>query len=397
MMIFSRRSQHLMHRCSLQGARCVQLIRTMVTLLALRISLVLLLFLLLPTYFMTCYIAFAETTLNVSHADSVAVLDKRADKHAITDETGETDEARLLSAMKKQGVMPVAVEGNDTNKKTNTKRHQTVEEVSPEEITSLSQWTADHNSQHKVNSSYPSTLKPLDAKRMPFSNHQTLTVRLSKTDSNRLYVEGDKITDFTCQQGFCFVDRHRLDKTGDALVTLGNAARLGTGFTAFVLTASGRQFTLYAVPEVNSGQTIGFIAQGGSSLKAHDVEKKTPYRTLVVSVIRAMINYADTGELPEGYTTTEIPMEDHVNHRENAVGHQKLNQGLSYQPVRLFKGGMLTGVVYAIQNVNVQVIHLHPKMFYQKGMVAGALSKEQLASGEVGYFYALIQEGASDV
>ncbi|WP_440998340.1 type-F conjugative transfer system secretin TraK [Cysteiniphilum litorale] len=333
----------------------------------------------------------------------------------------ERDYALLLAAMNKQGVTPLSHEQfkqveqvNQSEKNQVSNAHYTypVEVMTPQQTAAFSASIERDKAKKvkKVNDvkkvkdhSYRSTLRPTEAELIGFNSNQTLTIRLSKTDTNRLYVEGDKIIDFTCQQGFCFVDRGRLDKTGDVLLTLGNAARLGSGFTAFVLTESGRQFTLYGVPEVSSGKTIGFVSQGGVSLQASRFEKKTPYRTLVVSLMRSMMNYAHTGQLPDGYATVAIENEGKKEGKKEqknpseVIDRQNSQKGLSYTPVRLFKGGLLTGIVYAIQNFNGHSITLHPKTFYQRGMVAGALTKEQLASGEVGYFYALIQEGSSDV
>ncbi|WP_440994800.1 TraK domain-containing protein, partial [Cysteiniphilum litorale] len=294
----------------------------------------------------------------------------------------ERDYALLLAAMNKQGVMPLSheqfkqveqVNQSDKNQVSNAHYTYPVEVMTPQQ-TAVFSASIERDKAKKVKKvkdhSYRSTLRPTEAELIGFNSNQTLTIRLSKTDTNRLYVEGDKIIDFTCQQGFCFVDRGRLDKTGDVLLTLGNAARLGTGFTAFVLTESGRQFTLYGVPEVSSGKTIGFVSQGGVSLQASRFEKKTPYRTLVVSLMRSMMNYTHTGQLPDGYATVAIENDgkkegkkDQKNPSE-VMDRQNSQKGFSYTPVRLFKGGLLTGIVYAIQNFNGHSITLHPKTFY---------------------------------
>jgi type-F conjugative transfer system secretin TraK len=363
------------------------------------------------------FLTFLTSLLSLGFLSVALAQSSLPDTENVADDHTITDQAVLLAAMDKQGQTNLfsgdsvkKVEENQANASSDDKRKKRQKEQKEHanenhgssfntvisSISPISSIHPAHDFNPVTDSAYRSSLKPTDAELIGFSSNQTLTVRLSKADTNRLYVQGDKIIDFTCQQGFCFVDRGRLDKTGDVLLTLGNAARLGTGFTAFVLTESGRQFTLYGVPEVSGGKTIGFISQGGASLQASALEKKTPYRTLVVSLIRSMMNYAHTGTLPEGYVTVAIEKDGQGN-QTNEVDELKVKQGFSYQPVRIFKGGILTGIVYAIQNFNGHSITLHPKAFYQKGMVAGALSKEQLASGEVGYFYALIQEGASDV
>lgn len=221
-----------------------------------------------------------------------------------------------------------------------------------------------------------------DAKAISLNNHQTVIVPLSSVDSNRLFVHHDKITDAHCLTGFC--DIH-FNASGGIYLTLGQAAKYSSGFSVFIATEQDKHFTVIGMPTNEVGQTIAFTVTGTTN-KATPFEKNTPYQAMLVRVIRYMIN-PDQKDVTEGLTMTELPIDKTLKPNR---------QGLLVQPVKLFNGGVFNGIVYAIQNHTEKPITLTTQQFYQKTMVAGALSHTVLKPTEQGYFYGVMQSEDSD-
>jgi hypothetical protein len=99
-------------------------------------------------------------------------------------------------------------------------------------------------------------------------------------------------------------------------------------------------------------------------------------------MITEMINYREGEPLSEGWTVTDIPNDQSITPDQT---------GLLIQPIQIFTGGLFQGVVYSVKNATDQFVRLTPKQFYQRSMVAGALSQMVLKKGEMGYFYGVIQ------
>jgi len=218
-----------------------------------------------------------------------------------------------------------------------------------------------------------------DAMVVKLNNNQTVVVQLSNSDPNRLFVKNDKINSANCLQGFCGVS---YDPSGSVYLTLGEAARYSSGLSIFLSTESGQHFTVIGMPVRTVGKTVEFSISGGSSVKAREFEKKTPYQEMLVQMITEMINYREGEPLSEGWTVTDIPNDQSITPDQT---------GLLIQPIQIFTGGLFQGVVYSVKNATDQFVRLTPKQFYQRSMVAGALSQMVLKKGEMGYFYGVIQ------
>ncbi|WP_116964217.1 type-F conjugative transfer system secretin TraK [Fastidiosibacter lacustris] len=235
---------------------------------------------------------------------------------------------------------------------------------------------------------YANIIDKTDAMVIPLKNNQTVVVQLSNSDPNRLFVENDKINNANCLQGFCGVS---YDPSGSVYLTLGEAARYSSGFSIFLSTESGRHFTVIGMPERAVGKTVEFSISGGSSVKAREFEKKTPYQEMLVQIITMMINYRDGEPLTDGWSVVDLPNDQKDKNNKNKQKVEPDQQGLLIQPVQIFSGGIFQGIVYAVKNTANTPANLSTKAFYQRSMVAGALSHKVLKQGEVGYFYGVIQ------
>jgi len=228
--------------------------------------------------------------------------------------------------------------------------------------------------------------KAVEAAMIPFGMHETLPIDLSSDDPNRIFVSSDKIINVSCPHGFCLIDQEHLADTGDLLLSLTRTAQKAPAFTFFVSTESGAEFTVLGRGRHIMGQTIGFIAKGNNHHKILDFEKSAPYPEMVIALMKNLIQFDQNQSiaLPDGY---------HLNRIDQATEAITTPQGFTITPVAVLSGGVISGVIYRLNNHQTETLNLSHKSFYQHNMVAVALSKESLQQGEIGFVYALFQGG----
>ena len=197
-----------------------------------------------------------------------------------------------------------------------------------------------------------------DATVVPLANNQTVVVPLSSNDPNRLFVTGDKITEANCLAGFCNV---RFDQSGSVYLTLTEAAKASTGFSVFIATEGDKHFTVVGLPTLSVGKTVQFTVAGGARHKKKESSKNASYHTMLIDLIRAMINHQQDGSVTDDLSVSELPL----NHTIPA------RPGLVIQPMKLFTGGSFQGMVYHVQNHTDKPMTLTTSQFYQRDMVAG--------------------------
>ena len=220
-----------------------------------------------------------------------------------------------------------------------------------------------------------------NAKHISFSENQTVTVSLSMDDANLLQVKGDQIKGISCLQGYCSVQPIR--QSGSALLMLGQLGKASdSGFTAYVTTTSGRQFSMMILPQVSVGQTIVFDPQGSGAASAIKFEKNSDYQSTLAHIITDMINYGHTGKAPDGYGVQFINDAKAIN----ATGD------LLVFPIGVFSGSNYNGLIYKVKNNTNQLLHLTAKQFYQQGVLAGALTTEQVKPQGLSYLYEVVSK-----
>ena len=199
----------------------------------------------------------------------------------------------------------------------------------------------------------------------------TTAIKLSKSDPNRLTVQGDTITSIACMHRFCVnTIRH---KEADALLVLDTLAQSSTGFSFYVTTASGKTIPLLGVPEDIAGQTVEIKTTGGS-LKAKAFETKNPYTTTLMTVIKKMMRFLQDGVTPEGYAVADI---------KNETAQNNTHSGLAITPTQAFSGDRFNGLVYSVKNNTNEALTLTAEQFYYPGVLAAAIEHEQLLIGGI--------------
>ncbi|MCF6768388.1 type-F conjugative transfer system secretin TraK [Thiotrichales bacterium 19S11-10] len=213
-------------------------------------------------------------------------------------------------------------------------------------------------------------------------NNDTVHLSLSTHNPNRLFVDQDKITQAACQQGYCIVN---YDQSGSIYLSLGYPARLSSqGFSIFIETENNKHFTIIGEPDnLITGKTVEFKVTG-SSKKAREFEKKTPYQELLIKIIRSMMTYQSGDDLDYGLSVQSIQSNDEVPPND---------EGILIIPTKVFFSDQFKGEVYLVKNLTDKTISLTTKSFYQENMVAGALSDFVLKPKTSTYFYGVFEQG----
>lgn len=212
-----------------------------------------------------------------------------------------------------------------------------------------------------------------------FADNQTIEVKLSINDQNRIIIKNDKIKEVVCARaGYCI---KAIDpKDGDLLLGLGSAVQINHPFTVLVKTEEDRSFSMLVFPEATISKTIIFVPETGSSKQAKDLEANTPYQAMLSKLVGSMINYPQTKKTLDGYSETAVPQQD--------IDAVKLNKGdYVVYPLRVFKGDAFVGITSIVKNISKKNLILNPKQFYHHGVLAGAVSNEILKPQQVGYSY----------
>lgn len=112
--------------------------------------------------------------------------------------------------------------------------------------------------------------------------NETIELNLSRTDFNRLFVEGDKITKIRFPEGNLSVEN---DKDGSIYLDV----KEEKPFTLFVTTQSGSHFSATIKTGEMTGQTIGLLAVNSQSSKSKvmltsKIAQKNPENELIALV-----------------------------------------------------------------------------------------------------------------
>lgn len=206
----------------------------------------------------------------------------------------------------------------------------------------------------------------VSAKTMSFSDNQTIPVHLSSANINRIMVSNDQIINLICPNGLC---TSKNDNSGAAYVQL----LTQNPFTLFISTQNGHHVSLTVAPASSQGRTL-VLNPLGSNPKAEAWETESSYRTLLITLIRDMMN----GSVPTGYGFTTI----------NHASTQKIFHGAgSMQMEAVWTGNYLVGMAYIFKNLSGKTLTLPESAFYHTGvrLIATTNQKVQAGSTEVVY------------
>lgn len=219
--------------------------------------------------------------------------------------------------------------------------------------------------------------------KIEYDNNQTLAVDLSISDPNLIVVDNDDILNIQCAQVECVPT---YDKSGSAIVQLGQKAKYKAQIMLFVETVQHHNFSLVVTPKSIIGQTIQFIPLSGSgSEEATKFENKTPYQEMLVDIVNGMVQFQDTGESFKGFNIHRFPQDKKIKKEID-------KSGLTMFPIHIFAGNQFVGMQYGLQNNTNKVKGINAETFYRHGVVAGAVSNERIKPGQIANLYLVLKK-----
>ncbi|MBN3495485.1 type-F conjugative transfer system secretin TraK [Vibrio neptunius] len=217
----------------------------------------------------------------------------------------------------------------------------------------------------------------------PFADGDTIPVSLSSVNINRLVVEGDKILNITCPQGFCTTHGIQKDKTGSVSLKL----NVALPFTAHVLTQKGRLFALFITPKATPGIVTAFTPTDQHLSRPSLFERGFDYPSAIANFTKAMMLWKENGTAISGFRL----------HSVDPKTLPKKNVSLPVIPQTVFVGRDYSGIIYQIKNQSSDPVTLTTAQFYSYAARSAALDKYQLAPNETTYLYVVTGGGVSDV
>ena len=213
-----------------------------------------------------------------------------------------------------------------------------------------------------------------DVVHIPFRENSTHSVHLSTNNLNRISVKGDFITHVICPVVACASVSTRAANgigTDDSTRTLRVFSAVTVPFTFYIVTRQGRHISVNVTPYQHLGRRIIFVPLDASATEKA-VEKNTPYTTLLIRVMKRMVQ----GQAPDGFSKTLI-------HGQPLA----VDKGLRLVERVRYEGDRVEGRVYRLDNVSGHTVTLSPSAFYHHGVRAVALSLQQFSPHQSGWLY----------
>ena len=201
-----------------------------------------------------------------------------------------------------------------------------------------------------------------------FADNEQIKARLSNKDINRLFVVNDKIQSINGPAG-SYVAKN--DPLGSAYIGVNTEQ----GFTLFVSTVNGHQFSLLVTPVASSGKTVVLTPTTPSQAPAKH-EEAEGYQKTITSLINSMIN----SEPLQDYAY--VPVKESKSY--DFYGAAKI------KPIGYYLGPNLIGSISIIKNTTKKPLSIKPSGFYTKGVRAVALSQQTLPAKTSGLLYQVV-------
>ena len=208
------------------------------------------------------------------------------------------------------------------------------------------------------------------ARIISFKDNDQISVVLSRVDTNRIEVKGDKITAVNGPTGEYAAKN---DASGAAYISVYKQLP----FTVFLTTEAGHSLSLFVVPKNVVGKTLILKARSASK-EAIAKEKDTPYQKLLTALITGMVNH----KAPDGYFYHVVRHARHFNF-----------YGIGVMALRgVYNGARLKGMVFTLRNKTRHAITVKEAWFYQHGVAAIALSKQTLLPKETALVFDVVNK-----
>lgn len=210
------------------------------------------------------------------------------------------------------------------------------------------------------------------ANEITLSNNDNVSLSMSANQMNRIYVNGDLISNVNCPAGFCEIAHNKDDPNGSLYIKF----KTQEAFTYYISTHNGYHFGIQVTPKLTDhGDTVAFNLIGGSAKSLLNT-KNSNYADLIIKRMKSLIRQ----ESSDNWVYRSVQ-----STKENTL----TVHGIEIKPISIYQGQELTGFISEITNTTNKPQAISENLFYVTGNRAIALNKSSLAPHESGKLYVI--------
>ena len=207
---------------------------------------------------------------------------------------------------------------------------------------------------------------------IPFEDGEQFNLTLSGINFNRVFVEGEKITQLSYPAGAFAVDKSEMGLASSQEGSIYLKPMSDLPLTVFFTTDKGHHFSLSVKTDETFGKTVRM------SMKRQTAVRYVKADVSDVSVVDEAMLSMKLGDVPKDFNVVRVkPRPFYVN--------KNIKVSLEKQ----YQGETLTGYVYRLENKANHEVKLTTSLFSHKKADMLALSDDTLAPKKVAYLYGL--------
>jgi len=207
---------------------------------------------------------------------------------------------------------------------------------------------------------------------IPFEDGEQFNLTLSGINFNRVFVEGEKITQLSYPAGAFAVDKSEMESAVSQEGSVYLKPMSDTPLTVFFTTDKGHHFSL----SVNVSETFGKTVR--MRMKRQTAVRFVKADVVDVSVVDEAMLAMKLGDIPKDFNVVRVKPRPFYVNKDIKVSLEKQYQGAT-----------LTGYVYRLENKANHAVKLTTSLFSHKKADMLALSDDTIAPKKVAYLYGL--------
>lgn len=224
--------------------------------------------------------------------------------------------------------------------------------------------------------------KNVPSKLYEFDDNDTIPIKLSSLNLNRLVVKDDKITTLSCPVGFCTTKGNNNDKSGSITIKL----NIALPFTAHISTKKGRNFALFITPKATPAIVSEFKASNSHITKKSVFTRGFDYPVEIATLTKEMILWS----------RFKKPISGFKMHPVDPESLPKTNSSdLAIIPQTVFVGADYSAIIYKIKNNTKDEMKITTAQFYSYAARSASVSKDKLAPSEEALLYVVTGGGVN--
>lgn len=215
-----------------------------------------------------------------------------------------------------------------------------------------------------------------------FDDNDTIPIKLSSLNLNRLVVEDDKISALSCPIGFCTTKGSKKDKSGSITVKL----NIALPFTAHVSTTKGRNFALFITPKAAPAIVSKFKASNSHVTKKSVFSRAFDYPVQIAKLTKSLVLWS----------RFKTPIDGFKAHPVDPSSLPETNKAdLAIIPQTVFVGADYSAIIYKLKNQTNTTMPITTAQFYSFSARSASITKDALAPNEEALLYIVTGGGVN--